>query len=41
MNVKTTPAVDFDALVARNRELISKLPAKPESIYRKYWRSAK
>ena len=40
MNVKTTPAVDFDALVARNRELISKLP-KPESIYRKYWRTAK
>ena len=35
MNVKTTPAVDFDALVTRNRELITKLPTKPESIYRK------
>ena len=40
MNVKTTPAVDFDAMVARNRELIIKLP-KPESLYRRYWRSAK
>ena len=40
MNVKTTPAVDFDALVARNRELIQKLP-QPEAIYRKYWRTAK
>ena len=40
MNVKTTPAVDFDALVARNREILTK-STKPESIYRKYWRTAK
>lgn len=40
MNVKTTPAVNVEQLIARNRELITKLP-KPESIYRKYWRTAK
>ena len=39
MNVKTTPAIDFDAMVARNREIL--LKSKPESIYRKYWRTAK
>jgi len=35
-------AIDFDAQVKRNRELILALPQpKPESLYRRYWRSAK
>ena len=31
MNVQTTPAVDFDALVARNREIILNAPEAPKS----------